>query len=410
MQQNRTFDHYFGTYPGADGIPTDVCMPIDPFDSEADECVEPYYIGGGSVADLQHDRDIFWRQYNEGKMDGFVHALRERNQDGAMAMGYYDEHDLPYYWNLADEFVLFDRFFSSGHVGSVWNTMFWVAGRAGSDEQRVPSEGYGDIPTIFDSLEEEGISWKFYINNYDPELNYRTVKESPILHPQVQWVPLLSYDRFLDDPKLSGRIVDMDEFFEDLRNGTLPAVSYMLALGATEHPPARPEKGQRFVRKILQALIRSEAWSSSAFMLTYDDWGGWYDHVPPPKVDEYGYGFRVPALLVSPYAKRGYIDSTTLDFTSILKFIQENYDLEPLATRDAQANSIINAFDFTQPPRHAKFIPFSRDSGIIKPEPRRSMIYLAYGTAITFAMSMIAFPMVRSSLSPSRRKRMGAAK
>ncbi|MDW8005550.1 MAG: alkaline phosphatase family protein, partial [Thermomicrobium sp.] len=124
----------------------------------------------------------------------------------------------------------------------------------------------------------------------------------------------------------------------------------------TSFRPARAssgsiQAGQRFVRSLIQALMRSPYWWNSAFLVTYDDWGGWYDHVPPPQVDEYGYGFRVPAFLVSPYAKRGYIDSTTYDFTSILKFIEENWDLQPLAERDARATSITNAFDFDQPPR-----------------------------------------------------------
>lgn len=409
MQQNRTFDHYFGTYPGADGIPDGVCMPFKVSEPEA-ECVKPYYLGDGQSADLSHNPTIFGRQFNDGDMNGFVHALRLRKQDGALAMGHYDDRDLPYYWNLADEFVLFDRFFSSAHAGSIWNRTFWVAGQAAGEEHRIPKEGFGDMLTIFDRLEEKGVSWKFYVNNYNPQLNYRMLRNSPFLHPQVQWVPLLSMDRFIDDPELSSHIVDMSEYFKDLNRGTLPAVSYMLALGATEHPPAQPEPGQRFVRKTLQALIQSKAWSSSAFMLTYDDWGGWYDHVPPPQVDEYGYGFRVPALLVSPYAKRGYIDSTTLDFTSILRFIEQNYDLEPLATRDAQANSLEGAFDFTRPPRAAEFYSFSRDESKTRPKPRIGMIYATYGTVITLALAVFAFATVRArpeSRRDVRKKAMG---
>ena len=396
MQQNRTFDHYFGTYPGADGIPSDVCLPFSTTKPEADACVKPYYLGDGQSADLSHTSTIFWRQFNGGAMNGFVHALRLRKQDGALSMGHYDDRELPYYWNLADEFVLFDRFFSSAHTGSLWNRTFWVAGQALGEENRIPKAGFGDVPTIFDRLEAKGISWKFYINNYNPQLNYRMLQNSPFLHPQVQWVPLLSFDRFIDDPKLSSHIVDMSEYFKDLNNGTLPAVSYMLALGATEQPPAQPEPGQRFVRKTLQALIQSKAWRSSAFVLTYDDWGGWYDHVLPPQVDAYGYGFRVPALLVSPYAKRGYIDSTTLDFTSILKFIEQNYDLEPLATRDAQANSLDSAFDFTQAPRAAEFFSFSRAESKTRPKPRIGMIYATYGTGIGLALAVFLFAAVRA--------------
>jgi phospholipase C len=134
--------------------------------------------------------------------------------------------------------------------------------------------------------------------------------------------------------------------------------------------------------------MRSNAWESSAFMFLYDDWGGWYDHVVPPQVDEYGYGMRVPAFMVSPYARRGHIESTVLDFTSILKFIEENWNIESLAERDAKANNFLSAFDFTQPPRTAAFIPFERVVPEKKVEPRRIVIYLAYGGALVLAILM----------------------
>ena len=117
-------------------------------------------------------------------------------------------------------------------------------------------------------------------------------------------------------------------------------------------------------------------------MWSYDDWGGWYDHVRPPRVDRFGYGFRVPALLVSPYAKRGHIDSTTLDFTSMLKFIEYNWKVRPLATRDRRANNLTSAFDFTQPPRPAKLIPYERGAAAEAREPRRDLVYVSYGSAV----------------------------
>ncbi len=379
MQENHTFDNYFGTYPGTDGIPPETCMPLDPTDPASD-CVEPFHIGSLPIEDLDHSSVTFRRQYNGGRMDGFIWALRLRNQDGRIAMGYYDGRDLPYYWNLASAYVLFDRFFSSAHGGSVWNHMYWIAGVPGSDKNSIPADGFpDDIVTIFDRLEEAGITWKFYIQNYDPSITYRT--RSDIAGPraaQVVWCPLLAIPRYLDDPNLFSHIVPLDEYFTDLQNGTLPEVAYIVPSGASEHPPGSIQAGQRFVRSLIQALMRSSYWHQSAFMVTYDDWGGWYDHVPPPQVDEYGYGFRVPAFLVSPYAKRGFIDSTTYDFTSILKFIEENWDLEPLATRDAAATSIINAFDFESPPRAPVFIPWDWPAPPPAPEPRRSAVYGIY--------------------------------
>ncbi|MCX2728252.1 alkaline phosphatase family protein [Thermomicrobium sp. 4228-Ro] len=390
MQENHTFDNYFGTYPGADGLPPETCMPLDPTDP-ASECVEPFHIGSLPIEDLDHSSITFRRQHNGGRMDGFIWALRLRNQDGRIAMGYYDGRDLPYYWNLASEYVLFDRFFSSAHGGSVWNHMYWIAGVPGSDKNSIPADGFpNDIVTIFDRLEEAGITWKFYIQNYDPSITYRTRTE--IAGPraaQVVWCPLLAMPRYLDDPDLFRHIVPLDEYFTDLQNGTLPEVAYIVPSGASEHPPGSIQAGQRFVRSLIQALMRSPSWHQSAFMVTYDDWGGWYDHVPPPQVDDYGYGFRVPAFLVSPYAKRGFIDSTTYDFTSILKFIEENWNLEPLAARDAAATSLANAFDFESPPRAPVFIPWDWPTPPPAPEPRRSAVYGVY--SLVTGIGIVAF-------------------
>jgi phospholipase C len=389
MQENHSFDNYFGTYPGADGIPPGTCMPLNPADP-TQGCVEPFHIGDNEVesTDLDHSAETHRLQYNQGRLDGFVYALGLRNQDGRLAVGYYDDRDIPLYWNIADQYVLFDRFFSSAAAGSLINHMFWVAGAPGDGGDRFLPEGMGDLPTIFDRLQQRGISWKFYVQNYDPGLNYRTVHNFPGNRAsQVVWVPILNFDRFIDDPELSSHIVDLNEFFEDVRNGTLPAV---VPSGASEHPPGSLLSGQRLVRSLINELMRSDLWYSSAFMWAYDDWGGWYDHVPPPQVDDYGYGFRVPALLVSAYARRGYVDSTELDYTSILKFIEENWGLEPLAERDAKANSMANAFDFSQTPSEPALV--SPERGVEQlVKPRRAVIYGAYGGALAVPALVIAW-------------------
>ena len=225
MQENHSFDNYFGTYPGADGIPAGTCMPVEPANPSSG-CVRPFHIGDNDVqmSDPDHSRNTYRLQYNGGKMDGFVHSLNQRNQDGRLTMGFYDDRDIPYYWNLADEYVLFDRFFTSASRGSFTNHVFWVSGAPGNE--RDAEEGLGDLPTIFDSLQERGISWKFYVQNYDPGITYRTADYYPPNRAsQVIWVPLLNYPRFIDDPELSSHIVDLDEYFEDLQNGTLTVSS-----------------------------------------------------------------------------------------------------------------------------------------------------------------------------------------
>ncbi len=407
MQENHSFDNYFGTYPGADGLPADICMPVDPFAGRTGACVRPFRIGDNDVQmdDPDHSDETHRLQYNQGLMNGFVYALNRRGQDGRLAMGYYDGRDLPYYWNIADEYVLFDRFFSSASGGSFINHFYWVAaapgGRGAADQALLAA-----TPTIFDRLQENGVTWKFYIQNYDPELTYRTAHLYPgNRSSQVIWAPLLSIDRFLDDPVLNRGIVDLEEYYLDLHRGTLPQVAFIVPSGPSEHPPSSLLSGQRFVKSLLQALMKSPYWSRSAFLWTYDDWGGWYDHVPPPNVDDHGYGFRVPALLVSAYARPGVIDHTELDYTSALKFIEENWGLAPLATRDAAANSIVGAFDFEQPPRPARFVPFARDVATVRGEPRRDVIYIAYGSALLLATGFLIGAQVWSPVLALRRAR-----
>jgi phospholipase C len=400
MQENHTFDNYFGTYPGADGIPDGICMPIDP-NVEGGDCVAPYHLGTNDVSldDPDHSNTTSRLQYDDGKMDGFIYALDQKNQDGRLAMGYYDDSDVPYYWNLADEYVLFDRFFSSYAGPSFTNHVFWVAGRGPNPDPKILN--LDEYPSIFDELQSAGVSWKFYVQNYEPGLNYRTLYDYPADRAaQVVWNPLLSYDRFIDDPELNSHIVDLNEYFTDLDQGTLPEVAYIAPSGPSEHPPGSLLSGQRFVRSLIQALMRSDLWTDSALMVTYDDWGGWYDHVSPPQVDADGYGFRVPSFLVGGYAKKGFIDSTTLDHTSILKFIEDNWSLAPLASRDAAANSIVGAFDFGSPPREPVFFGMERVAPDQAPQARRWVIYVAYSLAVAVAAGAVLF-----AVQQTRRRR-----
>jgi phospholipase C len=140
---------------------------------------------------------------------------------------------------------------------------------------------------------------------------------------------------------------------------------------------------------MLHTLMQSDSWEKSAFLITYDDWGGWYDHVVPPQIDDRGYGFRVPTLLVSPYARMGHIDHTLLDHTSILKFIEENWNIPPLATRDAKANNLTSAFDFSMTPRPPILVSDTREVPEPRVEPRRIVIYAAYGAAMLFAFIVL---------------------
>lgn len=402
MQSDHSFDNYFGTYPGADGIPAGTCMRLSKDSPEAGGCVRPFRLGNQSPDDLDHGPATQRAQYADGRMDGFVSAYREKARDGTKAMGYYDGNDLPYYWNVADRFTLFDRFFSSATTGSHRNRFYWVAGvPAPGSGERVPPGGYGAVPTIFDRLEQAGVSWKFYVENYDPEITMRTPGTGPRAG-QTTRVPLLNFARFLDDPRLFGKIVDLTQYYTDLRDGTLPAVAYAVSSGSSEHPTSRIQAGQSLVRKMTAGLAKSLYWPTSAFLWTYDGWGGWYDHVPPPKVDRDGFGFRVPALLVSAYSRRGHIEHTPLDYTAILTFIEDNWHVPPLGERDASSVGITGAFDFSAPPRDPELVDTDRTA--VSPAAHPALaVYLSYGVAV--AVTLLACLGVRQTRQRPRGRR-----
>ncbi|MFI6360194.1 alkaline phosphatase family protein [Streptomyces sp. NPDC050743] len=375
MQGDRTFDQYFGTYPGADGIPADACQARD-LAHPHQGCVKPYALHGKAApaAALSAGKTVIERQYDEGKMDGFVAAYERQGRDGAAAMGHYDRRDLPFYWNAADRYQLFDHFFASARHGTRLNRSYWVAGGA-LDSGR---------PTIFDRLQAAGVSWKFYVEDYDPKQTFRQrSKTNPAT--QTVRVPLLNSPRFVDDLKLRGHIVNLDQYYVDLEHGTLPAVAYVASSGAGERSARSIPAGQRLVRNLATQLMLSGYWKSSALLWSYDGSGGWYDHVAPPP----GYGFRVPALLVSAYVPRGRVDHTVFDATSALRFVEENWGLKSLGGRDAKATSLARAFDFGGQPRPADIIPGATATPIALRPVRSAMVYGVYGGAAGIAALLV---------------------
>ena len=401
MQENHTFDNYFGTYPGVDGLPANLKVPVDPARPGAG-IASPYHLGSTRTPDLDHGSVTARIAVDGGRMDGFVKAQDARSLPGKTALGYYDDRDLGLYWQLAHDFVLADRFFSSARGGSLQNHQYSVAARASGLGERIPATGFS-MPTIFDRLDAGHVSWKFYVKNYDPTLTYKTVTTGNPKVSQVAWVPLLAMPAFVDDPARFSNIVDLSSLYRDLAAGTAPAVSYLVQGGTSEHPPGDIAHGQLAVAAMVSAIMRSPVWSSSAIIITWDDWGGWYDHVAPPQVDGDGYGLRVPALIISPYARHAFVDHTTSDFTSILKFIERLHGLAPLTTRDERASDLLEAFDFNQSPEVPipPYLPIRLSATLSGAGLNTGRLLLSYSISISFALILCVF----SILITKRRRR-----
>jgi phospholipase C len=395
MQGGRTFDNYFATYPGADGPPPGTCQPRSASRSQ-EGCIKPFPLGDRQPPPLGASSTTIASQYDHGKMDGFVSAYQKQGRNGEPVMGYNDRRQLPFYWGIADRYVLFDRFFSSARYGIRANRSYWVSAApppGGSDA--VPARGYGKLPTIFDRLQRAGITWKFYVQNYDPRQTYQNAS---LANPETQTsrVPLVNYARFTRDPALRRHIADLSQYYRDLASGTLPAVAYVASSAGDNERSARTiTAGQHLVRNLTTQLMQSRYWNSSALLVSYDGSGGWFDHVRPPGSRPDALGFRVPALLVSAYAVPGQVNHTVLSYESALRFIEQNWGLSPLTARDASANSLASAFDFATGPRPGTVLsPLSAaPAGQLRtpraPSAPAAAVYGFYGTAAAVSIALV---------------------
>ncbi len=327
MQENHSFDNYFGTYPGANGLGPYIALPKLRGSSDL---VKPFHINGTTVAhDLCHAWECGHEAYDNGKMDGFVYASGSN-----LTLGYFDHHEIPYYWDYASRFVLLDNFYSSLMGPSLPNHLYLIAGQSGGLVRRVLNASF-TFKTIFDELDQNHITWKYYAGS----------------HYQLSgWNPLPGFDSFKNNPSMVKNLAEPSQFYADLATKTLADVTWIMPSSdrESEHPPYDITLGERNVVSLINAVMTSKYWNSTAIFLTWDEAGGWHDHVPPPQIDQYGYGFRVPCLIISPFAKQGYINHTQGDFTSLLKFIETVYSFPALTDRDASANNLVEAFDFNR--------------------------------------------------------------
>jgi phospholipase C len=320
-QENHSFDNYFGYYPraGVYGVPSNYSQP----DGNGGT-VTPHHNFLPVGLDPSHTWQSIHSEWDNGSMDGFY------TTDGSDALGYYDGSDLSYYYALADAFTLCGNYFCSVPGPTVPNRLVLVSGTAGGNTTDTLAAGGVDWPTIVDLLDAHRVSWKCY------NLGLGLGSLGSLEH----FNGLTFFKRWQNDPRLEFR---EEDYNADLRAGTLPQVSFLITEELiSEHPPADIQMGQRKMADVINALIASSSWQSSALFLTYDEGGGFFDHVPPPRVDAYGLGFRVPTLVVSPYARRGYVSGQLYEHSSILKFIERRFGLPSLA-------SINHQFDTSTP-------------------------------------------------------------
>jgi phospholipase C len=430
MQENRSFDSYFGTFPGADGIPMKDSVPtVCVQNPQTGTCVTPYpdhtdVNGGGPHSANNAAADV-----NGGKMDGFIAQAQSglrgclnatnpacTNSASPDVMGYHTASDIPNYWAYAKDFVLQDHMFEPNSSWSLpahlflvseWSAYCTQAGNPSSCVSALrtpPAEVPPAAPAVYGGfpgskngggtskhgkprrqvgqpdyawtdltylLHKHHVPWGYYlVSGNEPDCeNPAAVTCGPVQQnsntPGI-WNPLPWFDTVAADHQL-GNIQDVSRFYNALKKGTLPAVSWVTPSGAvSEHPPAPVSFGQSYVTSLINAVMRSPEWNSTAIFLTWDDWGGFYDHVVPPSVDQNGYGLRVPGIVISPYAKQGVVDHQTLSFDAYDKFIEDDFlggqrldpatdgrpDPRPTVREDVNILGNLTAdFDFDQNPR-----------------------------------------------------------
>jgi phospholipase C len=350
MQENRSFDHYFQKLP-EHGQP-DVAVAPAHFANpdEHGHQVPIYHERKPCVPSTPHSWAAVHQQLAQGRLDGFVMASGGAQRGGARAMGYYGASDLPFYYALAGEFAIADHYHSSV-LGPTWPNRMYLY--AASSYGRIRNVQFQPDATLFDELERRRVKWKVYFSDHGGLGDYLRA-----LLPRRE-----AHERTLDD------------YYRDAARGTLPQVGFVcstfaadtVAASTWEHAPGMIQVGERFVAEVVDALGRSPNWPRSALFLTYDEHGGLYDHVGPPPAcppddnppqvepdDPPGgfdqLGFRVPLIVVSPWAKTHYVGHHVYDHTSIVRFIQARHVLPALTARDANAEAPWDLFDFTAPP------------------------------------------------------------
>lgn len=357
VKENRSYDNYFGTYKGADGATTGLI-------STGQRIALGHM--GDTVRTIGHDWYSALEVIDGGKMDLFDLNYEANVNGDYLAYTQLSERDIPNYFAYAKNFVISDRTFSSQHGPSLPNHLYTIAGSAYGDvgvpTVATPGASWGcdstvnlsvemmdtsgnvsyqfpcwDFLTLGDQMDGAGVSWKYYAPSYGNRgYMYSVYNNVNHIRYGADWTT---------------KVVPDTQFIADALAGNLPAVSWLVTGLANEHPPNSTCFGENWTVQQINAIMQGPDWNSTAIFLTWDDFGGFYDHVPPPQVDFYGLGPRVPMLIISPWAKRGYVaHDVVYEFGSVLKTMEEVFHIPPMGTRDVTANDMFDSFDFHQVP------------------------------------------------------------
>jgi phospholipase C len=425
IQENHSFDNYFGTFPNADGILANTALPEYPGGPPVEK---PFLSTNVTPHDLSHKWVSAALDYDNGAMDGFlwgewplaseyygkaipvptpnpaevtiVNRSRGRDavenlqkspsgevrsphgfaddedadapnveelNDAALeaeakpagtpnpklrphwvhnTLSYYDDTVIPNYWLYAEKFTLCDEFFSALRGPSMPNHLYTVAAQSGGLVYNVPAnkEAMYSFPSVVELLGGANISWTYYVD-HDPNV-------------ETLWNPLPGFENYAGANAVLPHLARTAQFFKDIKGGTLPQVCWLIpSPKESEHPPADIKIGMNYVTRLVNSIMKSSYWASCAIVIFWDDYGGFYDHVAPAQVDQYGYGFRVPALVISPYSRGGVVVHTKYDLTSPLSLLEQKFNLSPLTNRDGSSNSMLDCFNFSQTPLPPVVIP-----------------------------------------------------
>jgi phospholipase C len=326
MMENHTFDNMFGRFPGANGV-TNMLR------------------AGNPTEDYNHDGPSVFAAMDGGKMDEFPDRGHIQ----------YTQADIPNYWSYAQQFGLGDNFFTSMATNSAANHVAMVAAQNGGIFASTPENGCNSIQNdLMDSKSASGQAYWGYpcynINSLPKELDSAGISWKYYSEVNIWNAPIV----LKSDYQSANNIGNSSQFAKDVAAGKMADVSWVTPpANASDHPPVALEAGQNFVTNAVNAVMNSSYWNSTAIFVTWDDWGGFYDHVAPPQLDGVGLGPRVPLLVISPFAKQGYISHQQGEFSSFVKFIEEDFSLPNLGQRDSLTGTsdLMDFFDFNQAPQ-----------------------------------------------------------